>query len=112
MYRPNAENIRDLPSGRTITSTLSVIVVNDQTQAESAPVSVVVTITTPSKNMGDGPFISVTASTDSITAGESIRFSITSTSNVTSDTAINVQFTQDGGSVIWKLPKIIPYYQW
>ena len=108
LFRPNAENIVDIPSGRTITSTLSVIVVNDQTQAESAPVSIAVTITTPSKNRGNGPFISVTASADSITAGESIRFLVASTSDVTSDTAINLHFNQDGGSAIWKLPKSFP----
>ena len=95
LFRPNADNLRDLPSGRTITSTLSVIVVNDETQFEFPPATVTVTITTPSKNRGDGPFISISAFPETVTAGNLIRFQIASTKSMTSNTTINIQFNQE-----------------
>ena len=108
VFRPNTEKIGNLLSGRTITSTLSVIVVNEQTQTETLPVSITVTITTQSENSGEGPFISITASVEEITAGNSIRFRVASTEAMDSDTSINIKFEQSGGSVIWKLPKTFP----
>ena len=104
-FRPNVENIRGLLLGRTVTSTLSVIVVNNQSQFEYSPVSIAVTITAPSKNVGEGPFISISAYPETATAGESIQFQIASTSIMQSNISINIQFNQDGVSVIWKLPK-------
>ena len=108
VFRPNVENISNLPSGRTITSTLSVIVVNDQTQTETLPVSITVTITTQSENSGEGPFISISASEEEITAGNPIRFRVASTETMDSNTPITIQFSQAGGSIIWKLPKSFP----
>ena len=108
VFRPNVENIGNLPSGRTITSTLSVIVVDDQTQTETLPVAITVRITTQSENSGEGPFISITASEEEITAGNSIRFRVASTEVIDSNTPINIEFSQAGGSVIWKLPKSFP----
>ena len=108
VFRPNVEKIGNLPSGRTISSTLSVIVVNDQTQTETLPVSIAVTIKTQSENSGEGPFISISASEEEITAGNLIRFRVASTETLDSNTPITIQFSQAGGSIIWKLPKSFP----